>query len=80
MEVPGTPLIDRGEPELVEERKEPKDQEKTVTMVKSRVSDEINGVAWTGGSNLDAEKSTEPEDTFGSIQAVSKRSRSNMKV
>ena len=62
MEVPSAPLIDRGEPELVEESKEPKDQDITVSMVKPRVGDKIDGVAWTRGSNLDAEKLTEPED------------------
>ena len=45
MEVPSAPLIDRGEPESVEESKEPEDQETTVAMVKPRVGDEIDGVA-----------------------------------
>ena len=61
MKVPSTPLIDRGEPESVEEIEEQKDQA-TVTMVKPRVGSEIDRVAWTGGSNLDGEKLTEPED------------------
>ena len=64
MEVPGASLIDRGEPESVEESKESKDQETTVSMVKPRVGDVIDSVAWTGGSNLDGEKLTEPEDTL----------------
>ena len=64
MEVPSAPLIDRGEPESVEESKEPKDQETTVIVVKPRIGDEIDGVAQTGGSNLNGEKSTEPEDTL----------------
>ena len=55
---------DRVEPESVEESKEPKDQETTVTMVKPRVGNEIDGVAWIGGSKLDAEKLTEPENTL----------------
>ena len=55
MEVPGTPWIDRGEPGSVKETKEPENQA-AVAMVKPRAGGEINGVAWTGGSNLVGEQ------------------------
>ena len=62
MEVPSSPLIDRGEPELVEESKEPQGQATMVTVVKPRTGGEIDGVTQTGDSDLDGEKLSEPED------------------
>ena len=69
MEVPFSPVIERGNPKggetTEDQEKEPtEDQAKQPTMSKPRVGGMIEGVPWTGGSNLEDKRQDEPEDVL----------------
>lgn len=66
--LPVSPQIDRGDPVLIREGVGTSSSllgsKGTMSATEPRVGRVISGVAWTGGSNLEAEKNAMPEDVL----------------